>query len=193
MAAAEHFLTRTIASHPSSFAAHGLLAQIDMSRGDLARARATLEDVVARVPESAAARTGLGIVLEAAQRQPEARASYERALASDPHQPIAANNLARLYAADAAKTAEAIELARTAVWQLPNDADVHDTLGWIAFKAGRLTLADADAEAYLAVRQATYSACFAAGEGELLLERQHMPLIVFDPRTEAIVQWVPRL
>jgi hypothetical protein len=46
---------------------------------------------------------------------------------------------------------------------------------------------------YLAVRQATYSACFAEGDGELLLERQHMPLIVFDPRTEAIVQWVPRL
>ena len=33
----------------------------------------------------------------------------------------------------------------------------------------------------------------AEGEGELLRERQHMPLIVFDPRTEAIVQWVPRL
>src|SRR5439155_27135871 len=43
-------------------------------------------------------------------------------------------------AADA-RTTEAIELARKAVARMPDDADVYDTLGWIAFKAGRLTMA----------------------------------------------------
>jgi hypothetical protein len=44
---------------------------------------------------------------------------------------------------------------------------------------------------YLAVRQATYNACFGGIEGDLLLEKEHIQLIVFDPRAEVIVQWVP--
>jgi hypothetical protein len=63
---------------------------------------------------------------------------------------------------------------------------------------GQLTLARprvhamaADRVVYLAVRQATYNACCAGPDGALLLEQQHMQLLVFDPRTEAIVHWVP--
>ena len=72
-------------------------------------------------------------------------------------------------------------------------ADLTQTLGQLALSRPRLHVMAPHRVLYLAVRQATYSACFAEGEGELLLERQHMPLIVFDPRTEAIVQWIPRL
>ena len=72
-------------------------------------------------------------------------------------------------------------------------ADLTQTLGQLALSRPRLHVTEPHRVLYLAVRQATYNACFAEGEGKLLLERQHMPLIVFDPRTEAIVQWVPRL
>ena len=46
---------------------------------------------------------------------------------------------------------EAIELARTAVARLPNDAAAHDTLGWIAYKAGRLQLAKSALERAVAL------------------------------------------
>jgi Flp pilus assembly protein TadD len=140
-AEAERFLDRAVVSDPSSIDAHIMLAQIYVSRADLAHARTTIESVAARRPDAAPARTALGLVLEASNRPAEARSRYEQALAIDPSEPIAANNLARLYAADDGKTTEAIELARTAASRMPNDADVHDTLGWIAYKAGRLTLA----------------------------------------------------
>ena len=72
-------------------------------------------------------------------------------------------------------------------------ADLTQTLGQLTLSRPQLHVMEPHRVLYLAVRQATYSACFAEGDGELLLERQRMPLIVFDPRTEAIVQWVPRL
>jgi tetratricopeptide (TPR) repeat protein len=140
-AGAERFLERAVARDPSSFEAHVMLAQIYASRGDLARAQTMLEAVAVRRPDVAAVRTALGVVLEAANRPSDARVRYEQALAIDSADPIAANNLARLYASDAARTTEAIELARTAAARMPNDADVYDTLGWIAFKAGHLTMA----------------------------------------------------
>lgn len=157
-AAAEQYLTRTVAAAPSSFDGHAMLADLYASRGDLERARLTLDQFAARHPQSAQARTALGIVLEAAGRPADARARYEEALTIDPKEPVASNNLARLYAADEATIDRAIELARTAVARLPNDADVHDTLGWAAFRAGRLSLAASALEHAVALspRDATY-------------------------------------
>ena len=139
--AAEGYLTRAIAAEPSSFDAHAMLAHVYASRGDLDVARVTLERFAAAQPDAAAPRTALGIVLEAAGRPAEARARYEQALALDAREPVASNNLARLYATDEGRIGQAFELARTAAAQLPDDADVHDTLGWVAFRTGRLSLA----------------------------------------------------
>ena len=72
-------------------------------------------------------------------------------------------------------------------------ADLPQTLGQLALSRPRLHAMEADRVLYLAVRQATYSAWFAGGDDALLLGREPMPLLVFDPRTEAIVQWVQRL
>jgi tetratricopeptide (TPR) repeat protein len=144
--AAEGYLSRAIAVAPSSFDSHAMLAQVYASRGDLDRARVTLERFAAAQPNAARPRTALGMVLEAAGRPADARARYEQALALDPGEPIASHNLARLYAADEARVGQALELARTAVARLPGDADVHDTLGWVAFRAGRLSLAASELE-----------------------------------------------
>jgi tetratricopeptide (TPR) repeat protein len=157
-AAAEQHLVRAVASDPDSFESHTMLADFYASRRDFDRARTTLEQFAKRQPDLAAAQTALGIVLEAAGNAGDARARYEQALTIDPKDPIASNNLARLYAPDDAKVERAIELARTAVSKMPDDADAHDTLGWVAYRAGRLSLAASELEraTVLAPRDAGY-------------------------------------
>jgi len=71
-------------------------------------------------------------------------------------------------------------------------ADIIQTWRQLGLSRPQLHAMDADRVVYLAVRQATYSACFGGTEGDLLLQKEHMRLIVFDPRTEVIMQWVPR-
>jgi hypothetical protein len=73
-----------------------------------------------------------------------------------------------------------------------NLADIIQTWGQLALARPRLHAMDSDRVVYLAVRQATYSACFGETEDDFLLEKEHMQLLVFDPRAEVIVQWVPR-
>jgi len=70
--------------------------------------------------------------------------------------------------------------------------DLAQAWGQLALSRPRLHAVDSDRVLYLAVRQATYNTCFAGPDGALLLERQHMQLLVFDPRTEAVVRWVPQ-
>jgi hypothetical protein len=70
--------------------------------------------------------------------------------------------------------------------------DITQTWRQLALSRPRLHAMDADRVVYLAIRQATYSACFEGTEDDLLLEKERMQLIVFDPRAEVIVQWVPR-
>ena len=73
-----------------------------------------------------------------------------------------------------------------------NLADIIQTWRQLGLSRPQFHAMDSDRVVYLAVRQATYSACFGGTEGDLLLEKEHMQLIVFDPRAEAIVQWVSR-
>jgi len=145
-ASAEQYLSRVIARDPASFDGHTLLSQIYASRGDLDRARTTLESLAAHAPQSAEARTAVGLVLQAVGRNDDARKWFEQAIALQPDEPIAANKLARVYAADGSKADSAVELARIAVTRLPDEAEVHDTLGWAYFKAGRLSQAAPELE-----------------------------------------------
>jgi len=69
-------------------------------------------------------------------------------------------------------------------------ADLAQMLEHLALSRPSLHSMDADRALYLAVRHATYSACFAGLDGTRLLDRHHMQLIVFDPRTETIVHWI---
>jgi hypothetical protein len=69
-------------------------------------------------------------------------------------------------------------------------ADLTQGLAQLALSRSRLNAIKSDRALYLAVRHATYNACFTGLDGLRLLERQHMRLIVFDPRTETIVHWI---
>jgi len=128
-----------------------MLGNLYLRRGDVNRAQRILQEYVKQHGDVAAAQTALGTVLEKANRPKEARAAYEQALALDPADATAANNLARLYANDDAQVPRALDLARTAASALPNDADAHDTLGWIAFRAGSLSLAASELQRAVAL------------------------------------------
>lgn len=67
---------------------------------------------------------------------------------------------------------------------------IAQALAQLALSRPRVHAVEATRVLYLAVRQATYATCFAAPEGVRLLARQPTPLLVFDPRTETVVQWV---
>jgi tetratricopeptide (TPR) repeat protein len=155
---AEQYLSRVIARDPASFDGHTLLSQIYASRGDLDRARTTLESLAAHAPQSAEAKTAVGLVLQAVGRNDDARKWFEQAIALQPDEPIAANKLARLYAAEGSNADSAVELARIAVTRLPDEAEVHDTLGWAYLKAGRLNQAAPELERAVSIdpRDAQY-------------------------------------
>jgi Flp pilus assembly protein TadD len=54
----------------------------------------------------------------------------------DPRAAVAANNLAWDYASNGGSLDEALQLAQTAKAELPENAEVNDTLGWIYYKKG---------------------------------------------------------
>ena len=95
----------------------------------------------------------------------------------------------QLLAAD--KDERKIAVAVNSLVGRSDPADLTRALGQLALSRPRLHAREADRVLYLAVRSATYSACFTGLDGMRLLERQHMQLIVFDPRTEMIVHWLP--
>lgn len=71
-------------------------------------------------------------------------------------------------------------------------ADLHKALERLTFYRARLHVTELDRVLYLAVRQATYQAYVAGTATTQLLAHQPVLLMVFDPRTEAIIRWDAR-
>jgi len=80
---------------------------------------------------------GLADTLYARGDQARAIEVYEKVLADYPNQPVAVNNLAYLYAQDNKNLYRALEMARRAVANNPQNGRMRDTLGWVCFRAGR--------------------------------------------------------
>ena len=83
----------------------------------------------------------VGAILEMQNRFDDAREKYEQALGLDPRTPLAANNLAWYYAERNQKLDTALQLAQSAKAELPNDARISDTLGWVLYQKGYVTSA----------------------------------------------------
>lgn len=43
----------------------------------------------------------------------------------------------------------------------------------------------------MAVTQKVYSKLFSKPEGRILIKKEHLQIVVFDPQTEEIKQWIP--
>lgn len=95
----------------------------------------------------------------------------------------------RLLAAD--KDERKIAVAVNSFVGRSDPADLAPVLGQLALSRPMLYAMEPDRVLYLAVRHATYNACFTEPDGTCLLAKQHMQVIVFDPRTETIVRWIP--
>jgi tetratricopeptide (TPR) repeat protein len=74
-------------------------------------------------------------------RRDEAIARYQQVLAIDPRAAVAANNLAWLLAEKGERLDEALQLAQTAKSQLPDVAEINDTLGYVYHKKGMSSMA----------------------------------------------------
>ena len=131
---AESLLKKAIETDPDRLPAYNLLGQLYARQNRLDEAKAQYADVLKRHPKSIAAGTMIAMVLEHQRLLPDAEKEYQRVLSIDPNAAVAANNLAWLYVSSNRKLDEALQLSQTALRQLPDEPNVHDTLGWIYYR-----------------------------------------------------------
>lgn len=137
-AAAEKLLRRVIEVDPSNMQAFTLLGQVLVAEHRIADAKQEFTTIVARQPKSVAAHTMLGLLCQAERDTDGAIKWYEKTVQIDDHAAVAANNLAWIYLTRNTNLDAAVRLAEAAASKLPNQAEVHDTLGWAQFKNRQL-------------------------------------------------------
>ena len=137
----EQVLARAIDVAPSAPQPYVSLAQLYMAQERLDEAKSEYEKLARLRPDSAGPPTMVGVILHLQNNTDEARQWYERVLDIDQRAPVAANNLAWIYAESGDNLDVALSLAQTAKEQLPEAAEVNDTLGWIYYKKDLASLA----------------------------------------------------
>lgn len=138
---AEQAWKKLIEVQPANLGAYASLGRLYWAQKRLDDARMEFEQYAKRDPKSIGAHTLLGMLLQLQNRTAEAQKSYERAIEINPNAAVAANNLAWLYAEQNTKLDIALQLAQTAKSQMPDRAEVDDTLGWVYYKRGLASLA----------------------------------------------------
>ncbi len=101
-----------------------------------ATARIQFEQALKRDPRSVAALLQLAGLEQVKTDKSAAIALYERVLADVPNSAVALNNLANFYADDGKNLFRALEMARRAATQNPQNGSIIDTLGWVCFRLG---------------------------------------------------------
>jgi tetratricopeptide (TPR) repeat protein len=139
--AAEQAFKRAVALDPNNIRAFTALAGFYTQEKRLPEATTELEKMIALRPSDVGARTALGVLLEIQGKSDDARQRYSEALEINPRAAVAANNLAWMYAERGEKLDLALQLARVAKAELPDVADVNDTLGWVYYKSNMPALA----------------------------------------------------
>jgi hypothetical protein len=69
--------------------------------------------------------------------------------------------------------------------------DLRNALGQFVLYRTILQTTEPERTLYLAVREATYFAIFEEPVGQLLIQQQHLRIIVFSSDQEEVVQWIP--
>jgi len=131
---AEDTLRRIVDIDPDNFTAYTLLGQAYVSEKRLDDAFALFDAAARRHPDRVGAATMAALILQFQNRSADARRRFEAIVAGNARAPVAANNLAWMYAEDGGNLDIALQLAQNAKSQLPDVAEVNDTLGWIYYK-----------------------------------------------------------
>jgi len=69
--------------------------------------------------------------------------------------------------------------------------DLENALGQYILYHDIMAHTEPDRALYLAIRRTIFLDLFTEPIGKVLLDNRRLSLIVFDPRTEVIVQWIP--
>jgi putative PEP-CTERM system TPR-repeat lipoprotein len=136
---AEELARTAIDVDPSSLGAYSLLGRIYLAQKRLDQARAQFQKIADTQERPIGPLTVIGTIDLIQNKNADAQQTFERVMKLDPKAGVAANNLAWLYLENGGNVDMALTLALTAKAQLPNAAEVNDTLGWAYFKKDRLS------------------------------------------------------
>jgi putative PEP-CTERM system TPR-repeat lipoprotein len=137
-ARAEELARTAIEIDSSSPAPYSLLGRIYLAQKRLDAARAQFQKIADSQERPVGPLTVIGTIDMMQNKNADAQQTFERVIKIDPKAGVAANNLAWLYLENGGSVDQALNLATVAKTQLPNAAEVHDTLGWAYFKKDRL-------------------------------------------------------
>jgi len=140
-AGAERALQEALSLDSGNLQAYLELTRMYVDSGRLNDAQRQLEAIVSKDPQKVWAHTMVAISFELQQRTAEARDRYRKVLEIDSRAAIAANNLAMIYVNEGQNLSEALQLAQTAVQQLPDSPEANDTLGYVYLKQNLPALA----------------------------------------------------
>ena len=118
----------------SNLNAYMMLGQLYTSQKRLDEALGEFDAAAARQPDQVGAATMAATIVQMQGKDAEAQKRYEAIVARNQRAPVAANNLAWMYAERGGNLDVALQLAQSAKSQLPDVAEVNDTLGWIYYK-----------------------------------------------------------
>jgi tetratricopeptide (TPR) repeat protein len=132
---AEPDLAKAIEIDPKFEAAYLLLAQIFIATDRPDQAIQRLNAFVEQ-NKSVPALLQLASIHERAKNYTAARDAYEKLLAINGNNALALNNLAVVYSERFDQIDKALDLAKRARTNFPNNPNLADTLGWVMFKKG---------------------------------------------------------
>jgi tetratricopeptide (TPR) repeat protein len=136
MKAAEQLLKDAIVANPSNMDAYGYLGQLYITQRRTEEAKAQYLEVLKREPRSVAVHAMMALLHRAEGDVDGAIDWYKKALLIDSRAAVPANNLAAIYLSRNTQLDEAQRLAEIARGAQPNQAEFHDTLGWVYYRKG---------------------------------------------------------
>lgn len=133
-AKAEATLRHLIDVDPANPSGYAFLASIYLSERKLDEAKAEFDRAASRDPKNVSAQTMAAMIVHSQRNMVEAKKRYDQILKANPRAVVAANNLAWIYADEGQELDLALKLAQSAVQQVPDRAEMQDTLGWVYYR-----------------------------------------------------------
>jgi len=133
---AQAALSKSVDLDKTNIQAFFLLAQSQVSGGQIDAAVSTYERTIRQNPKDIRAYVAFGTLEESRGNWQGAQKLYQDALQIQPDQPAAANNLSYLLLEHGGNTDHALALAQIARRAMPDSPNTADTLAWAYYKKG---------------------------------------------------------